>query len=92
MWWTPRVSLARTRVGPALREQDIPLIEVRLRLEYPSLVVEVWDGDPASPLPPQGAYLDDHLAAVHEQAQRWNWFTCGRGKVIWAELADGAAR
>ncbi len=70
----------------ALRDEDIPLIEVRLRLEYPSLFVEVWDSDRTSPYPLPGAYLDDHLAAVHERAQRWNWFPRGRGKVIWAEL------
>jgi hypothetical protein len=69
-----------------LQDEDIPLIEVGLRLEYPSLVVEVWDGDRTSPYPLPGAYLDDHLAAVHERAQRWNWFPRGRGKVIWAEL------
>lgn len=69
-----------------MEDKEIPLIEVRLRLEYLSLVIEVWDGDETSPLPPPGAYLDDHLVVVHEQAQRWNWFTRGRGKVIWAEL------
>ncbi len=70
----------------ALQDEDIPLIEVRLRLEYPSLVIEVWDGDRTSPYPLPGAYLDDHMAAVQEQADRWNWFPRGRGKVIWAEL------
>jgi hypothetical protein len=70
-----------------VKDEDIPLIEVGLRLEYPSLVVEVWDGDRTSPYPLPGAYLDDHLAAVHERAQRWNWFPRGRGKVIWAELS-----
>jgi hypothetical protein len=69
-----------------LHDEDIPLIEVGLRLEYPILVVEVWDGDRTSPYPLPGAYLDDHLVAVHERAQRWNWFPRGRGKVIWAEL------
>lgn len=70
-----------------LHDEDIPLIEVELRLEYPSLVVEVWDGDRTAPYPPPpGTYLDDHLAAVHERAQHWNWFPLGRGKVIWAEL------
>lgn len=69
-----------------LHDEDIPLIEVGLRLEYPSLFVEVWDGDRTSPYPLPGAYLDDHLAAVHQRAQRWNWFPRGRGKVIWAEL------
>jgi hypothetical protein len=70
-----------------MQDKDIPLIEVRLRLEYPSLLIEVWDGDRTSPYPPPGAYLDDHLAAVHERAQRWNWYPHGRGKVIWAELS-----
>ena len=44
-----------------LHDENIPLIEVGLRLEYPSLVVEVWDGDRTSPYPLPGAYLDDHL-------------------------------
>ncbi len=70
----------------AFQDEEIPLSEVRLRLEYPSLFVEVWDGDPTSPFPPLGDYLDNHLTEVHEQAQRWNWYPRGRGKVIWAEL------
>ena len=69
-----------------IEDEDIPLIEVGLRLEHPSLIVEVWDGDRTSPSPPPGACLDDHLTVVHERAQRWNWHSRGRGKVIWAEL------
>lgn len=69
-----------------MEDKDIPLIEVGLRLEYPSLVIELWDGGRTSPYPLSGAYLDDHLTTVHEQANRWNWFPRGRGKVIWAEL------
>ena len=75
-----------------LEEDDVPLIEVRLWLEYPSLFIEVWDCDSASPFPAQGAYLDDHLTAVHEQARRWNWYRRGGGKVIWAELGTPAQR
>jgi hypothetical protein len=69
-----------------LEGEDIPLIKVWLRLKYPSLFIEVWDGDRASPFPAEGSYLDDYLAAVHERAQRWDWFPRGPGKVIWAEL------
>lgn len=73
----------------ALRDEDIPLIEARLHLEYPRLIVEVWDGDrtPPYPLPP-GAYLDRHLTVVHERASRWDWYRRGCGKVIWAELRE----
>lgn len=70
----------------AFQDEDIPLIEVQLRLEYPSLFIEVWDGDRTSPHPLPGAYLDDHMAAVQKRAQRWDWYPRGRGKVIRAEL------
>jgi hypothetical protein len=82
--WKPRYPRASTR-WTDIDEEDIPLIEIGLRLEYPSLVVEVWDGDRTSPYPLPRAYLDDYLAAVHERAQCWNWFPRGR-EVIWAEL------
>jgi hypothetical protein len=77
--------------GPRLpwttfQEGDIPLIEVGLRLEYPSLFVEVWDGDRTSPYPLPESQLDDHMAAVQARVRRWDWYPRGRGKVIWAEL------
>ena len=70
----------------AFQDEDIPLIEVGLRLEYPSLFVEVWDGDRTSPYPLPGANLDDHMAAVQKRVLRWDWYPRGRGKLIWAEL------
>lgn len=70
----------------AFQEGDIPLIEARLRLEYPSLVVEVWDSDRTSPHPLPGTHLDDHMAAVQQHAARWDWYPRGRGKLIWTEL------
>ncbi|MGH3837780.1 MAG: hypothetical protein ACRDSF_19060, partial [Pseudonocardiaceae bacterium] len=70
----------------AFHDEEIPLIETRLRLEYPSLFVEVWDGDRTSPYPLPGAHLDDHMDAVQKHAQRWDWYPLGRGKLIWAEL------
>jgi hypothetical protein len=69
-----------------MEDEDIPLIEAGLRLEYPSLVIEAWDGDRTSPYPLPGAYLDDHMTAVQQRAARWDWFPRGHGKVIWAEL------
>ncbi|HEY6422997.1 MAG TPA: hypothetical protein VIY28_07060 [Pseudonocardiaceae bacterium] len=70
----------------AFQEGEIPLIEARLRLEYPSLFVEVWDGDRTSPYPLPGAELDEHMAAVQARVRRWDWYPRGRGKVIWGEL------
>lgn len=70
----------------AFQDEEIPLIETRLRLEHPSLFVEVWDGDRTSPYPLPGAHLDDHIAAVQARAHRWDWYPCGSGKLIWAEL------
>ncbi|MGH3778150.1 MAG: hypothetical protein ACRDRR_20845 [Pseudonocardiaceae bacterium] len=65
-----------------------PLIGIRISLKNGGLLIEVWDSDPTSPLPAEGSYLDDHLTAVQERAQRWNWYRPdGGGKIIWAELA-----
>lgn len=64
----------------AFQDEEIPLIEVRLRLEYPSLFVEVWDGDRISPYPLPGAHLDDHMAVVQRRAARWDWYPRGSGK------------
>lgn len=63
-----------------------PRIGIRVSPIRTGLLVEVWDTDPTPPIPPGGAYLDQHLAVVHELSRRWNWYRHGGGKVIWAEL------
>jgi hypothetical protein len=75
-----------------LENEDIPIIKVWLRLKYPSLFIEVRDSDQASPVPAENSYLDDYLTAVHERAQRWNWYPRDRGKIIWTELGIPAQR
>jgi anti-sigma regulatory factor (Ser/Thr protein kinase) len=66
------------------------VIYVRLLLFGASVVIEVWDGDPAPPLPQQAAGADEGgrgLSIVAALAANWNWFpTPHGGKVVCAEL------
>ncbi len=64
---------------------ELHIIGIRVSRKVHGLLVEVWDSDP---IPPQDAYLDNHLSTVAEISQQWNFYRPrGGGKVIWAELA-----
>ncbi|MEU7631481.1 ATP-binding protein [Nocardia sp. NPDC049220] len=70
-----------------------PLIGIRLRLIRPGLLIEVWDSKSGAPLPPDGEFLDDNLAAVQRLSDEWGWYRApGGGKVIWAKLHHSADR
>jgi len=67
-----------------LDNEDIPLIKVRLQLEYPNLFIDIWDRDST---PPNDPNLDHYLMKVDEISQQWGYYQPrGGGKVIWAAL------
>jgi anti-sigma regulatory factor (Ser/Thr protein kinase) len=74
------------RAGPG----GLAEIQVRLLLFDVSVVVEVWDGDPAPPVPQQVTGADEGgrgLSIVAVLAADWNWYRgLHDGKVVWAEL------
>lgn len=65
-------------------------IHVRALLFDASVVVEVWDRDPAGPVPQEFTDAEEGgrgLAIVAVLAANWDWFPAPQGgKVIWAEL------
>lgn len=70
---------------------DLPVIQVRVLLFPATVVIEVWDRDPALPVR-QDAVPDEEggrgLAIVAALCRRWHYFRPGRGgKVVWVELA-----
>ena len=70
--------------------RDLAVIHVRLLLFETNIVIEVWDRDPAAPVP-QNVTGDDEggrgLLIVTMLSAKWNWFPAPQGgKVVWAEL------
>jgi anti-sigma regulatory factor (Ser/Thr protein kinase) len=88
---------AVSATGPAGTEasrgeaEDVPAIHVRLLLFEASIVIEVWDGDLAVPMPRDvaGEQISGRgLAIVAALSTKWSWFATPQGgKVVWAELA-----
>ncbi len=66
-------------------------MQVRLLLFEASIVIEVWDDDPAAPRPHDVTGEQESgrgLVIVARLSTRWGWFPIPRGhKVVWAELA-----
>ena len=70
--------------------ENLATIHVRLVLFETSIVIEVWDRDPAAPMP-QNVTGDEEgglgLLIVSMLSARWDWFPAPQGgKVVWAEL------
>jgi anti-sigma regulatory factor (Ser/Thr protein kinase) len=69
---------------------DLATIHVRVLLFGSSVVLEVWDGDPAAPVPQQATDEEEGgrgLSIVTMLAARWSWLPAPQGgKVVWAEL------
>ena len=66
-------------------------IHVRVMLFEGSIVIAVWDKDPASPVLRQSAPDSENgrgLSIVAALCKRWDYFLLdGGGKCVWAELA-----
>ena len=64
---------------------------MRLLLFEASIVIEVWDADPAPPAPQHGTGEEEGgrgLMIVAALSAKWDWFPAPRGgKVVWAECA-----
>jgi anti-sigma regulatory factor (Ser/Thr protein kinase) len=71
--------------------EEVAAIHVRLMLFAGSVVIEVWDGEPAMPMPQDVTGEQESgrgLAIVAAISARWSWFPAPPGgKVVWAELA-----
>lgn len=70
---------------------DVPIFHVRLLLFEASIVIEVWDADPAPPVPQHVTGEEEGgrgLLIVAMISAKWDWFPAPQGgKVVWAELA-----
>ncbi len=70
---------------------NVAAMQVRLLLFEASIVIEVWDDDPAAPKPHDVTGEQESgrgLVIVARLSTRWGWFPIPRGhKVVWAELA-----
>jgi hypothetical protein len=70
---------------------NVAAMQVRLLLFEASIVIEVWDGDPAAPRPHNVTGEQERgrgLVIVAGLSTRWGWFPVPRDrKVVWAELA-----
>jgi hypothetical protein len=67
-------------------------IGVRVSADNGVVLIQVRDCDSGSPLPQQGAYLDQHLEVVRELCSAWDWYPLDGGRVIWAEVAPRPAQ
>jgi Histidine kinase-like ATPase domain len=70
---------------------SVAAFHVRLLLFEASIVIEVWDGDPAAPVPQEMTGDEEGgrgLSIVAALSAKWSWFPAPQsGKVVWAELA-----
>ena len=70
---------------------DAAAFHVRLLLFEASIVIEVWDADPAPPIPQHGTGEEEGgrgLMIVAMLSAKWDWFPVPQGgKVVWAECA-----
>ena len=70
---------------------DAAAFHVRLLLFEASIVIEVWDADPAPPAPQHGTGEEEGgrgLMIVAALSAKWDWFPAPQGgKVVWAECA-----
>jgi anti-sigma regulatory factor (Ser/Thr protein kinase) len=64
-------------------------IRVRIRWFGQSGYIEVWDADPQPPKPRHAGETDENgrgLFLVEAYSSRWDYYSAGGGKVVWAEL------
>jgi hypothetical protein len=70
---------------------NLALITVRLVVTADSLVIEVWDRDPSTPVAKDAAAVDEAgrgLFIVNALCRRWDYFLPeAGGKAVWGELA-----
>ena len=70
---------------------DAETFHVRILLFQTSIVIEVWDADPAPPILQHGTSEEEGgrgLLIVAALSAKWDWFPAPQGgKVVWAELA-----
>ena len=98
-WWAPEpatnaiqaTGLTETDATWNDAGHDIPTFHVRMLLFEASIVIEVWDADPAPPVPQHVTGEKEGgrgLLIVAMLSAKWNWFPAPQGgKVVWAELA-----
>jgi anti-sigma regulatory factor (Ser/Thr protein kinase) len=75
-------------------------IRLRLATDRTALLIEVWDGNPVPPpfpahkAPPTQAETGRGLFLIQALSTRWSWYSSRYlpGKVIWAQVAAGAAK
>lgn len=69
---------------------NVAAFHVRLLLFGASIVIEVWDGNPAAPVPQDVTSEQEDgrgLLIVAMLSARWSWFPAPQGgKAVWAEL------
>ena len=69
---------------------DVPTFHVRMLLFETSIIIEVWDADPAPPVPQHVTREEEGgrgLLIVAMIERRWDWFSAPQGgEVVWAEL------
>ena len=71
-----------------LYDRPLNFVVLRLRAHGPGLVIEVWDRDPAPPIPrtePAAAKTGRRLSVLASLASRWGCYPSGGGKVVWCE-------
>ena len=91
---TNAIQATGSTVADATRNdprEDAAAFPVRLLLFEASIVIEVWDADPAPPVPQHGTGEEEGgrgLAIVAALSAKWDWYPAPQGgKVVWAELA-----
>lgn len=69
---------------------DVEAFHLRLLLFEASIVIEVWDADPAPPDPQHGTGEEEGgrgLMIVAALSANWDWYPAPQGgKVVWAEV------
>jgi Histidine kinase-like ATPase domain len=90
---TGRTDADPTRNGVG---DDVAAFHVRLLLFKASIVIEVWDADPAPPVPQHVTGEQEGgrgLLIVAMLSTRWDWFAAPQGgKVVSAELPSRHVR
>ena len=70
---------------------DVAAFHLRLLLFEASIVIEVWDADPAPPVAQHGTGEEEGgrgLMIVAALSAKWDWYPAPQGgKVVWAECA-----
>jgi hypothetical protein len=89
---TNAVKASGPGTGPDRMNQ--PMIGLTLRLEETSLLIEVWDADPAPPALQKEDLTCDYgrgLLLVDILGDTWGHQAADHGKVVWCELTFPAS-